>query len=141
VGTTPDEAGTDAPSTDPGPPPTAPVPVVSRVVPPASPDEGAVESAGTPSSEPAGTPTASPRQALRATRRHRRRIWLGCAVLITVCLVITLLIVGLARDRPAPPQGLSAAGPGLGVAGGGSPLSLIPSITEHDAAASRGGNP
>jgi hypothetical protein len=39
------------------------------------------------------------RRAQRAARHQRRNISVACAVLIAVCLVITILIVGMARNR------------------------------------------
>ncbi|HUD15982.1 MAG TPA: hypothetical protein VMQ59_01920 [Acidimicrobiales bacterium] len=39
------------------------------------------------------------RQALRAARRQRRRIAIGCALVVALCLAVTLVIVGIARDR------------------------------------------
>jgi hypothetical protein len=60
----------------------------------------------TPSSDPHPDQTAraESRRALRAQRRKRRRIAIGCAVLITLCVLITLVIVDIARDRTSAPQ-------------------------------------
>lgn len=44
------------------------------------------------------------RRARRAARYQRRHLSVGCAVLIAVCLVITILIVGMARNRTPGPQ-------------------------------------
>jgi hypothetical protein len=57
-----------------------------------------------PPTDPEGSVRAEGRRAMRAARKQRRRISVGCAVLITVCVVITVLIVGLARDRASGPQ-------------------------------------
>jgi hypothetical protein len=63
---------------------------------------------------------ASRIEGLRAVRaeRHRRRVLsLACAALVAACLVITILIVGLARTRPSGPSSvglpsvLAALGP------------------------------
>jgi hypothetical protein len=70
----------------------------------------------TPSSDPSNQAVgAESRRALRAHRRQRRRIAIGCAVFITVCVVITLVIVDIARDRTSTPQ---SAGP--------SPRAVVP---------------
>lgn len=59
----------------------------------------------TPSSDPHPDQVhAETRRALRAQRRQRRRIAIGCAVLIAVCVLITLVIVNIARDRTSVPQ-------------------------------------
>jgi hypothetical protein len=44
-------------------------------------------------------PIAEGRRALRAERQDRRRLAVACALVIAVCLVVTILIVGLARSR------------------------------------------
>lgn len=41
------------------------------------------------------------RRALREARRQRRRLMAACAAIVAACLVMTVLIVGMARDRPA----------------------------------------
>ena len=41
------------------------------------------------------------RRALREARRQRRRLMAVCAAIVAACLVMTVLIVGMARDRPA----------------------------------------
>jgi hypothetical protein len=62
---------------------------------------------------------ASRTEGLRAVRaeRHRRRVLsVACAALVAACLVVTILIVGLARTRSSghgaarPPSALTAAG-------------------------------
>ena len=47
-------------------------------------------------------PPADGRRALREARRQRRRTAWLCAAVVLLSLALTLLIVGLARDRPAP---------------------------------------
>lgn len=51
--------------------------------------------------EPAAGPDTAGRRALREARRQRRRLMAVCALIIAACLVMTVLIVGMARDRPA----------------------------------------
>jgi len=58
-------------------------------------------------------PRVDRRRAERAERRQRRRISVGCALLVAVCLVITILIVGMARNRN---PGVQVVVPGLAVA-------------------------
>jgi len=63
-----------------------------------------------PATAPIPPPTAdhaSRAEGLRAVRaeRHRRRVLsLACAALVAACLVITILIVGLARTRASGPS-------------------------------------
>jgi hypothetical protein len=58
--------------------------------------------------DPVTVSRAEGRQALRAARRRRRRISIGCAVLIALCTIATVLIVDLARVRTS---GLPAMAP------------------------------
>jgi hypothetical protein len=66
---------------------------------------------------PKHEPPIDGRRARRAARSQRRHLSVGCAVLIAVCLVITILIVGMARNRTpgaqvvAPTSALAAPGP------------------------------
>jgi hypothetical protein len=85
---------------------------------PATPAEPAPEPL--PASRPGGDPVAAggaevrdrpehpppvdDRRARRAARHQRRHLSVACAVLIAVCLVITILIVGMARNRTPGPQ-------------------------------------
>jgi hypothetical protein len=77
-------------------------------------EPSALERAGpaapeTPPAEPPGVEHRSRSESQRAARseRHvRRRLSIACALLVAGCLVITILIVELARTRPA---GLSAS--------------------------------
>jgi len=62
---------------------------------------GAADSAD-PMPAAADAPTDG-RRALRQARSQRRRTALLCAVVLLLGLAVTLLIVGLARDRAAPP--------------------------------------
>jgi hypothetical protein len=57
-------------------------------------------------------PAVAGRRALRTARRQRRRLLGVCAALVAACLVMTVLIVGMARDRPgiAPPSGVLTSG-------------------------------
>ncbi len=58
----------------------------------------------TPEPDPEQDARAEGRRALRAARKRRRRVSLGCAALIAVCTAITLIIVGMARERSPGPQ-------------------------------------
>jgi hypothetical protein len=50
--------------------------------------------------DPAGVdPHRESRSELRAARRVRRRLMVACALVVAVCVLLTVLIVGLARDR------------------------------------------
>ncbi len=44
------------------------------------------------------------RRELRAARRQRRRLAMWCAAFVAVCLVLTVVVVGIARARPPGPQ-------------------------------------
>jgi hypothetical protein len=109
-------------------PPTAPQtawPVRLPIDPEADPgavvnEPSALERAGpaapeTPPVEPAEVEHLSRSESQRAARteRHiRRRLSIACALLVAGCLVITILIVELARTRPAGlPAPASAAAP------------------------------
>ena len=53
--------------------------------------------------EPGRDPRIEGRRQLRAARKRRRRISIVCAVLIAVCMALTLLLVAIARAaRPIP---------------------------------------
>jgi hypothetical protein len=54
---------------------------------------------------------AEGRQALRAARRRRRLISIGCAVLIALCTLATVLIVDLARTRTSGPPAVTRSAP------------------------------
>jgi hypothetical protein len=88
-----DETVTDpAPAPTPGPPD------------PATTHADATEAADHADPLPAAVdPPTDGRRALRQARSQRRRTALLCAVVLFVCLAVALLIVGLARDRAAPP--------------------------------------
>lgn len=66
-----------------------------------------VEGPGTATElEPGSEPTTASRSELRAARHQRRRLMVVCAVVIAVCLVLTIVVVGLARNRVAGSQSL-----------------------------------
>ncbi len=94
---------------------TAPAPEATVIEPVASPE------APVPVVQPDSR--ADVRRSLRAARRHRRHIMVGCAVVIAVCVVLTLLIVGMARDR-RPATQVIVPGVALG-AGPTAPSSLV----------------
>jgi hypothetical protein len=64
--------------------------------------------------EPQRPPTAVGRRALREARRKRQLTAAVCVVVVAALLAITIMIVGIARDRPATPSSSGvAAGSGL----------------------------
>ncbi len=83
----------------------------------------------TPTVVPSG-PTEG-RRALREARRRRRRLALVCAAVLAACLLMTVLVLGMARDRPAPIAPLGAV-VALPPQGQGLPLqgqeSTVPSV-------------
>jgi hypothetical protein len=80
--------------------------------------------------DPLTVSRAEGRQALRAARRRRRRISIGCAVLIALCTIATVLIVDLARVRTS---GLPAMAPSARMA---SPSSAVdPLVPRYESTA------
>jgi len=71
-------------------------------------ESGTTPNAG-PYPGPDGSARANGRQALRAARRRRRRISIGCAVFVAGCTAITLLIVGVASSRASSPPAVTPA--------------------------------
>ncbi|HEY1465897.1 MAG TPA: hypothetical protein VGF11_02490, partial [Acidimicrobiales bacterium] len=71
--------------------------------------------------EPQRPPTAVGRRALREARRKRQLTAAVCVVVVAALLAITIMIVGIARDRPATP---SSSGVAAGLALPGSISSL-----------------
>ncbi len=159
--TTPNRTGSTTSSPRLYPPPstiapvTAPIPVTVPVATPQAPSQAPPATA--PEDAPEATPdqaaAADPKpdaraetmRALRVARRRRRHLMLVCAVIIAVCVVLTLLIVGIARDRrPGSQVVLAGATPVTwhGVAG---PLATaVPAsrtTTNPDAQASEGAQP
>jgi hypothetical protein len=55
-------------------------------------------------------PSTTGRRAVREARRQRRRLMALCAAVVAACLIMTVMVVGLARDRPSPgtPTGVVA---------------------------------
>ncbi len=79
---------------------------------------GLHDAAGEPSdvgAPPVSTGGSESRREARLARRRRRQLAVVCALFVTVCLVLTLLIVELARSRPGAP-GTSAPTVGAGAA-------------------------
>jgi len=93
------------------------VTVPARVPTPGPPNPGTTQADTTGVTDPAEPvpaavdPPADGRRALRQARSQRRRTALLCAVVLIVCLALTLLIVGLARDRAAPPAAVLSFAP------------------------------
>ncbi|MGP0110845.1 MAG: hypothetical protein ACLPR9_18660 [Acidimicrobiales bacterium] len=86
-------------------------------------------------------PRTDGRRALREVRRQRRRLSVLCAVVVAVCLALTILVVDLARNRAAGPQGV---GPALALLPATHPrfVPLDPQPPEtHGAAAPEGADP
>ena len=63
-----------------------------------------------PAPRGAGAGPDGGRRAVREARRHRRRVAWACVVVVAACLVATVLVLGMARDRRPPrPAGLPPA--------------------------------
>jgi hypothetical protein len=79
------------------------------------------------SEQPEPGPRVDGRRAHRAARQQRRHLAVGCAVLIAACLVITILIVDMARSRT---PGTQVIVPALAVAAPAHPdsHSVIPTV-------------
>ena len=78
------------------------------------------------------------RIALREARRQRRRTAWLCAAVVALCLALTIVVVSLARTRPAPSSGTLSAPSAVSTPVSGSLLSADPHL---GAPASEGGNP
>jgi hypothetical protein len=82
------------------------------------------------------------RKAQRAARRARRTVAVVCGVVVALCLILTILIVDMARTRSSAP--LVVANPAV-MSLGPSRAPTVPSPTPNhptlDAPASEGGNP
>jgi hypothetical protein len=59
--------------------------------------------------EPQEPPAAVGRRALREARRKRQLTAAVCVVVVAALLAITIMIVGIARDRPATPSSSGVA--------------------------------
>ena len=120
--------------------------------PPIRPEAGTGGLAASPSSDPMepaepGEPghqvhPGSPgdhdsRIALREARRQRRRTAWLCAAVVALCLALTIVVVSLARTRPAPSSGTLSAPSAVSTPVSGSLLSADPHL---GAPASEGGN-
>jgi hypothetical protein len=125
-------------------------------VPPPSTEDGAAAGAGAAPAGSGGPEEAAPepaptgsrsrvadRKALRAARRTRRNLAILCGVVVAVCLVLTILIVDMARNRPpgaeiTMPVSTASA---LVAADRSHPLSTHSLIPNRGAPAPEGGNP
>ncbi len=91
-----------------------------------------------PQPQPEPQPVEAPRETrreVREARRRRRHLLAAWAIVVAVCLMLTILIVTMARQRP---YGLpAAAAPRAGSVVTYSAPNLIPS---HGAVAPRGGH-
>jgi hypothetical protein len=95
-----------------------------------------------PAAEPEMGSRVVDRKAQRAARRTRRNVAIVCGLVVAVCLIITILIVNMARIRTSGPQavvGLAAAS--IGPSRALSVSSVYPSQPILGAPASEGGNP
>lgn len=84
------------------------------------------------------TPSRVDRRTRRAARRSQRNLAIACGLLVAVCLILTILIVNMARTRPlglAPATVLTAQGTEPVAAYG----STVPVRQIPDAPASEGG--
>jgi hypothetical protein len=82
------------------------------------------------------------RRAERAVRRTRRNVAIVCGLVVAACLILTILIVNMARIRTSGPQ--VVVSPAVGLVGPSRP-GPAPFVPIHqpilDAPASEGGNP
>jgi hypothetical protein len=93
------------------------------------------------STQPAQQPQVDGRRAHRLARHQRRRISIGCAVLVAVCLAITILIVGMARNRtPGAQVVLPALALAIPPVDSRPFVPTVPPNQFRDAAASEGGH-
>jgi len=154
--TTPDRRGsaTSSPPLYPAPPitPAAALAAAAGAAPaPEAPPHEASESTAPESTalhQPVGEPPSDSREtrrAMRTARRIRRQVMVGCALVIAVCLILTILIVTIARGRRpgsgvvVPGVALAArAGPAPATSTAATPLTVRPHIVNPDAAASEG---
>jgi hypothetical protein len=107
----------------------------------ASPAEEQGERAAGPAGPQAGSRVAD-RKAQRAERRTRRNVAIVCGLVVAACLIITILIVDMARNRTSGP--LFVVSPVALSTGLPRPID-VPSFTPYHpflgAPASEGGNP
>jgi hypothetical protein len=103
VWTTLSETDTAEVAVEPGPP-AQPGTTLTSVppAPPADPGRMTVD-------EPQEPPTAVGRRALREARRKRQLTAAVCVAVILALLAVTIMIVGIARDRPATPSSSGVA--------------------------------
>lgn len=80
-----------------------------------------------PVEEATASPLARPdgQRALRTARRQRRRLTVACALVVAVCLALTLLIVDLSRSRTNGADALLSP-PSLRLSGTGPVLPAVP---------------
>ncbi len=105
-----------------------------------APGTGEVDAA--PVADPEAGSRVADRRAQRAARRTRRNVAIVCGLVVALCLIITILIVNMARIRTSGPQVVVEPA----AASIGPPRSTsVPFLSIHqsipDAPASEGGNP
>ncbi len=95
-----------------------------------------------PAPAPAMGSRVADRKAQRAARRTRRNVTIVCGVVVAVCLILTILIVNMARTRTSASQvGVNPVAMSIGPPRPVAVSSLTPYHPTPDAAASEGGNP
>ncbi len=87
--------------------------------------------------EPTLPVSRADRKTQREARRIRRNLALACGLVVAVCLVLTILIVNMARTRP---YGLAALPRSDPSAAGPLPVPTHPAIPNRAAPAAEGGN-
>ena len=136
---------TESDTTPPPPVPAPPLRGDSSVTAPDAPTEGPVDPPpGDPAPASDAGPAADSRRAVRESRRQRRRTAWLCAAVVAACLALTIVVVMLARDRPAaPPSALAPASHGrpLLVPAATLDRAVRPTVPTHGAPAPEGGNP
>jgi hypothetical protein len=115
-----------------------PEPALDRSAPPGPDADLATDPAGADAVP--GPLSPVDRRAQRAARRTRRRLAVACGLVVAVCLVLTILIVNMARNRPTgldlvPRSEPVALGPAVPTQS-----TTIPVRQSRDAPASEGGN-
>ena len=107
------EVGAPAdPGLDPAAGPLTAEPAAAEPVTAGTTPAGTTAAGTTPAAVPSPVSRAD-RKSQRAARRTRRNLAIACGLLVAVCLVLTILIVNMARNRPTgldlPPRPVAAA--------------------------------
>ncbi len=95
-----------------------------------------------PASAPEVAPRPPDRKSQRAARRTRRNLAIVCGLVVALCLILTILIVDMARNRTSGPLFVvSPVALSTGLPRSVDVPSLTPNHPFRDAPASEGGNP